>query len=78
MSTDPGETYIPLLWPSNQKIFRRISSQSEKAYNLWLSLDKKRRGTVTIHGRVYPKNRNWHIMEKFMNATEKSYNTSPP
>ena len=78
MSTEPGETYIPLLWPSNQKIFRRIFPQSEKVYNLWLSLDKERRRTETIHGRVYPKNRNWHIMEKFMKATEKSYNTFPP
>ena len=75
LSMGPGESYISLLWPSNRKIFRRIFPQSEKAYNLWLSLDKERRGTETIHGRVYPKNRRWHMMEKFMNATEKSYYT---
>ena len=75
MSTEPGETYIPLLWPSNRKIFRRISLQSEMAYNKWASLDRERRGT---DGRGYPKNRNWHIMEKFMKATEKSYNTFSP
>jgi len=75
MSTEPGESYIPLLWPSNRKIFRRISPQSEKAYNKWVSLDKERRGT---DGRGYPKGGSWYTMKKFMKATEKSYNTFPP
>ena len=73
LTMEPGESYISLLWLSNQKIFRRISLQSEMAYNKWASLDRERRGTETIQGRVYPKNRNWHTMEKFMKATEKSY-----
>jgi hypothetical protein len=63
MSTEPDETYISLLWLSNRKMFKRISPQSEKAYNKWISLDKEKRGTETIHGRIY---RTWYIMEDFM------------
>src|SRR3954451_7760377 len=73
MSIGPANSYICLLWPSNRKIFRRISPQSEKAYNMWASLDKDRRGIEMINGRIYPKDRNWYTMEKFMKATEISY-----
>jgi hypothetical protein len=54
MSTEPNESYYALLWLSNRKMFRRISPQSEKAYNKWVSLDKENRETETINGRVYP------------------------
>ena len=45
------------------------------AYNKWASLDREKRGTG---GRGYLKGGIWYTMEKFMKATEKSYNTFSP
>jgi hypothetical protein len=71
----PNYSYIPLLWRSNRQKFRNISAQTEKAYNMWVSLDKEKRGFKTINNEVRPKDLQWYIMEKYMLATEKSYYT---
>jgi hypothetical protein len=47
--------YINELWPSNQEKFRKISAQAEKAYNMWVSLDKERRGFKTFNDRILSK-----------------------
>jgi hypothetical protein len=67
------EGYINKLWPGNQEKFRKISAQAEKAYNMWASLDKERRGFKTFNDHVYPKDLGWYTTEKYMLATEKSY-----
>jgi hypothetical protein len=65
--------YINELWPSNREKFRKLSAQAEKAYNMWVSLNKERRGFKTFNDRIYPKDYGWYTMEKYMLATEKSY-----
>ena len=54
--------FIHELWPGNQEKFRKISAQAEKAYNMWVSLDKERRGFKTFNDHIYPKDLGWYTV----------------
>ena len=68
-----ADGFIHKLWPGNREKFRKISAQAEKAYNMWVSLDKERRGFKTFNDYIYPNDLGWYTTEKYMLATEKSY-----